>query len=420
MTKFEKQCEKIAEGFKPMTQKQREYAKRHSPRFIMLYRNRQYCSECGKELHGTRCGTCGTNHKESRSFKMKKKHFRMQYYFRIESSAQETEYKRHFLIYKEAGMNKEPEYDMTEVTRNFLNEKGQRAVQSKSASTMSYYYDSWVMQSEMKTRPETGSIAYRNRNFHLQAYAVWPHGKPAQWLRKRGYTKPEPVEDNTFWQTKLVSEPFAEWLQKNRLTEILEEVSYERLKKFKRELELSLKHGYKIRDIIKWCNLVEENRELGRDTLNAKWSRPEDLDEAYEKTRKAIARKHEQERRAREKEEMEKNRERITQYEKGRLQWAGMTICGKNITIIPLTTAEELSEEGRAMHHCVASYWKYPESLILSARDKEGKRLATIEWNTETHETVQCRGVFNSTPEKQDLILKLMKRNRRKLTNAIQ
>lgn len=415
MTRLEKQCERIAKGFRPLTESQRRYAVKHGPAFVTLYRNRRYCSECGEELHGDICRECGTNHTSSTAFRMRKGRFTLRYYFRIEGSAEEVEYKRHWLVWKTAGMGMKPEHAMEEVTRNFLNERGRTAVQAVEVSNMAYIYDCWRCDTTMRTRPDTGSEAYTGRNFHLYAETAWPYGKPAEWLRKRGYVKPEQGYDRTLWQKRLATEPFAEWLQKKGLTRMLEIVTYERLKKFKRELELCHKNGYAISDIATWCDLVEENRELGRDTLNAKWSRPGDLDHAYSETVRAIRKKHERERREREKEELRQNAERTRQYDASRLKWSGLAISGKGIIIKPILTAEELYEEGKAMHHCAGGYWRHPESLVLSAKDSEGNKLATIEWDTQTQETVQCRGKCNGMPEKYGEIMELL----RGMENAI-
>lgn len=54
------------------------------------------------------------------------------------------------------------------------------------------------------------------------------------------------------------------------------------------------------------------------------------------------------------------------------------------------------------MHHCVfgMEYYKKSTSLILSAKDNDGNRLATIEYNTKNKEIVQCRAACNKVPER--------------------
>ena len=65
-----------------------------------------------------------------------------------------------------------------------------------------------------------------------------------------------------------------------------------------------------------------------------------------------------------------------------------------------LQSVKEFIEEAEAMHHCVLAngYWsekRHPNSLILSARNKEGKRVETVEVNTKTWKIVQSQGACN-------------------------
>ena len=88
-----------------------------------------------------------------------------------------------------------------------------------------------------------------------------------------------------------------------------------------------------------------------------------------------------------------------------------------DIEIKPLKSYEEFIDEGEKMHHCVATYFGRPGSLILSAREK-GKRLATIELDTKNFNVVQCRGACNQVPEKYDFLIDLLNRNKRLFKRA--
>ena len=80
-------------------------------------------------------------------------------------------------------------------------------------------------------------------------------------------------------------------------------------------------------------------------------------------------------------------------------------------------------EEGAKMHHCVFAneYWnvkKHPDSLILSAKDRQGNRLETVEVNMKTWSIVQSRGLLNDPSERHDEIIELVKQNMNKLKIA--
>ena len=64
------------------------------------------------------------------------------------------------------------------------------------------------------------------------------------------------------------------------------------------------------------------------------------------------------------------------------------------------------------MHHCVYSnnYYSKKDTCIISARSK-GKRLATIELNLKSMKIMQCRGVCNAKPERDEEIRLLLQNN---------
>ena len=92
---------------------------------------------------------------------------------------------------------------------------------------------------------------------------------------------------------------------------------------------------------------------------------------------------------------------------------------GEFATVTAITDIPHLLEEGEAMSHCVGTYYDEFDSLILSAKDEEGHRLATIEWCVSEGRVVQCRGAHNSKPAKYDEILTLIDRNREKILAAV-
>jgi hypothetical protein len=77
-------------------------------------------------------------------------------------------------------------------------------------------------------------------------------------------------------------------------------------------------------------------------------------------------------------------------------------------SFVELTSGEELFEEGRAMHHCVASYagrCVSGYSAIVSVRS-EDSRCITVEINPRTKQVVQAKGLCNrqATTEEQTAI----------------
>lgn len=100
-------------------------------------------------------------------------------------------------------------------------------------------------------------------------------------------------------------------------------------------------------------------------------------------------------------------------YKKDKGKFFGICFGDDDIIITVVSSVAEMAEEGIAMHHCVYSmgYYKKPYSLILSAKDKNGNRIETIEVSLKTFKIVQSRGVCNSNTDKHDKIVNLVNQN---------
>jgi hypothetical protein len=65
-----------------------------------------------------------------------------------------------------------------------------------------------------------------------------------------------------------------------------------------------------------------------------------------------------------------------------------------------LTREEEYIEEGRFMHHCVASYAEYDTSMIVSLRTEDGQDRVTCEFKISDGRLIQSRHFSNQAPPK--------------------
>ena len=122
-------------------------------------------------------------------------------------------------------------------------------------------------------------------------------------------------------------------------------------------------------------------------------------------------------RRKRNAEEEAKERKEIAQkeeaYGKHIAPYLGLCFVAGDIEIRPLPTVMSVYEEGEAMHHCIyrMKYWQREDTLLMSARDKEGKRLESIEVNLRDYKVLQSRGLQNQPTEHHDTIVGLIKKN---------
>jgi hypothetical protein len=67
----------------------------------------------------------------------------------------------------------------------------------------------------------------------------------------------------------------------------------------------------------------------------------------------------------------------------------------------------------------VNEYHKKGDSLILSAKDKEGNRVETIEVDIKTFQVVQSRGVCNQNTPHHNEIINLVNNNMYRIRQAI-
>lgn len=83
---------------------------------------------------------------------------------------------------------------------------------------------------------------------------------------------------------------------------------------------------------------------------------------------------------------------------------------GQHWVISVLDTLEAFQAEGNALHHCVfqCEYYAKADSLILSAHDKEGNRIETIEFSLTEGKVIQSRGLCNTNTPHHDRIVRLV------------
>lgn len=179
---------------------------------------------------------------------------------------------------------------------------------------------------------------------------------------------------------------------------------------YKDSVNICNRHKYIIEDGVLWLDMVQSLNVLEKDLRNAKYVCPENLKEAHDQF---VAMRRKKEQKVREQEKKKRIREWAVKYKKLKKNFLNLVIDGENIRITVLQDIEEFKEEGKAMNHCVFAnaYYENEHSLIMSAKDKEGKRIETIELNLRTMQVIQSRGVNNSITERHDEILKLIEKN---------
>lgn len=201
-------------------------------------------------------------------------------------------------------------------------------------------------------------------------------------------------------------------------------------------IKIANRHHYDLNDnFYSWASMVEMLIFAGYDYRNPHYICPADFTQtrnmaidAYDKKCRAIQEKRDlkagirteadiqrdrawRERYEQRQREIEAEEEELAKtYEKRLAKWLGIVITNGSIVIKPLQNIDEFKEEADAMEHCVYrnKYYAKKDTLILSAKDTKGNRLATIEYNLARNEIVQCRAYRNQHPKDYDTICALI------------
>lgn len=211
----------------------------------------------------------------------------------------------------------------------------------------------------------------------------------------------------------LLKDPEAEFLVKTGQYGLLNYFKYKRggsCHRYLHAVKICNRNGYKVKDGSMWTDYIDLLEYFHLDTHNAHYVCPKNLKAEHNRLHK---RKEKVEAKRRAEEQRRNAIEWEAKYKKEKGAYFGICFGDENIQIAVITSVADMAEEGAAMHHCVynAGYYKRPDCIILSARDKDGNRLETIELSLRTFEVIQSRGKCNQSTPYHDQILSLVREN---------
>lgn len=97
-------------------------------------------------------------------------------------------------------------------------------------------------------------------------------------------------------------------------------------------------------------------------------------------------------------------------YVKEKQKFFGIFLSDGELTGEVLKSVDEFIKEGEAMHNCVfaCGYYKRKNSLIFSVRDKDGKRVETVEFDLVSGKVIQAYGCCNKISKQHKEVLRLV------------
>ena len=373
------------------------------------------CMDCGHSWqmiepteHCT-CPQCGAGLEviTTRARKLKQRQ-----YFTVLTTSGGYQVLRMYLLI--AGMEKgyQASSSVMEIGQYWWDERGRQSIVAVQR-TMGHYIDSFAYYSPMAIRRD--NEAYR----FVARCPLCPKVKLSDTLKRNGFEGKCYEIAPTSLIPALLTDSRAETLLKAGRTEHLRYfLSRARtIDEYWPAYKITLRRGYNITDIALWCDYVDMLRRLGKDTHNAHYVCPEDLQAVHDTAQRKLQAQREKEAEAQRRQKAIENEER---FQALKALFFGIAFTDGTIQVRVLESVQEYIEEGQALHHCVFTneYHLKEKSLILSARI-EGKRVETIEVSLETMQVIQCRGLQNKNTEYHERIIELVHQNMKQIQSRV-
>ena len=388
-----------------------------------------YCSECGggfEWIGQKECPYCHVKFTVSpRQYERKE----TEYHMELEAKG-DIQVTRVYRVERCTHYGKKSFTDVWEVERFFYAPNGERRVFARSVQGLSPYYDAFSRWSPITIRREGRHMSWSSEmryNLCMNTYHV--KSLTQQWKYKN---IPELMKeyDNDTSVLRVIAYPWAETLLKTGQEAMFRHMVRNREimpNGTEHAFRICSRHQYVIDDPTIWIDTIAMLKYLHMDTHNPKFICPEDLlalhQQLFERKCKVDVRRAERARITHIENEMKRKAEQDKKYAEMMRHWPAhfgnllsLNLQSNNLDIRPLQSIDEFKQEGDTMHHCVYTmgyydYNKRPNCLILSAKDGDGKRLATIEYNTKDFSIVQCRAACNQVPERDAEIRGLINSN---------
>ena len=415
--KFEQAVLAQSKYLSPITKTQTKWAFRECIEHYAyrLPKGKSTCMDCGHSWqmiepteHCT-CPQCGAGLEviTTRARKLKQRQ-----YFTVLTTSGGYQVLRMYLLI--SGMEKgyQATSSVMEIGQYWWDERGRQSIVAVQR-TMGHYIDSFAYYSPMAIRRD--SEAYR----FVARCPLCPEVKLSDTLKRNGFEGKCYGIAPTSLIPALLTDSRAETLLKAGRTEHLAYfLSCPRSwDAYWPAYKITLRRGYDITDIALWCDYVDMLRRLGKDTHNAHYVCPEDLQQAHDEVHRKLRARQEREQ---EEHKRQKAQEDEARFQKLKAPFFGVAFTDGTIQIRVLESVQEYIEEGQALHHCVFTneYHLKEKSLILSA-SIDGKPIETIELSLETKEILQCRGLMNQNTEYHERIIELLNQNIKQIQSRV-
>lgn len=416
-TKIEQEIERLAKTMPPITEKHIVQAKEKCYAHEAWQMGRDFgcfCTDCGTKFDSEAregdviCPNCGhaltvlrtrrQHLKESKMFDVVTVHHGWQVVRYIELKKHINRFGVHPIM-----------FEWCEVAQVWINEEGESRARAVSLS-YNFYRSSFRYDTPLSVRP-------KDKTYDFMTSGVYSPQRTIPVARRNGYDGNVGKDSPSFVIKMLLTNTFYETLYKAGYRKFLcETASTNDLRPNWPSLKICMRQNYKPSDAGIWYDMMSNIRRLGLDERNPHYVCPKDLIAMHDEMERRVTQKRNKEAEEKRRADLRKCQDLL---DKKRMYF-GICFGNDKVNVTVLSSIYEYEEEGDRMHHCVFTnrYFEKKNSLILSAKDAEGMRLATIELSLRNYKVMQCRAAFNKKPELNDEIVKLVESHAGEFRNA--
>lgn len=376
------------------------------------------CGECGHRFRLNECGSIIICPECGRPLTVKdtlKRNLKESTYFSTLEAIDGLQVQRVSLLNVVYKKGHPVQMESREVCRLWLDSKGQTAVTSRSR-TLGYYLDSFNWDSPIELK-----AGISDTHLVISDTYIYPKGDLIPELRRNGMSgdcdamKCHPFRLMRF----LLTDSRIETMMKAGHFEAVDHFvsHHERLDQCWNSYKIASRHGYHPKDWGTWCDLIRLLDRCGRDTLSTRYICPTDLRAEHDRW---LAKVTAAEQKRRDREQLIRAKAKEDDFYKSKSCYFGIVISDSDLEISVLDSIEAYQAEGSAMKHCVfkCEYYAQKDSIVLSAHDKSGNRIETVEYSLTENKVIQSRGICNTNSEYHDRIISLVKANAHRFIEA--
>lgn len=419
-TKLQKTVAGLAEKLPPLSAYQERQAVREvSPHMAKHNSKKEYvCLDCGHKWKGERsttviCPHCGNELTVDTS---RKWNCDIKDYFAVVTRCGGFQVVRMFLMATHLKRGEPARYWIREAFQRWITPSGENVIISRCRHFLARYLDSFDYTSDL-------SLKMENAGHTVAPHKIVGQVRVIPELARNGFRGDFHDVNPYRLFNALLSNNRVETLWKVGQYELARHfinASFYRISDCWPSIKIALRHHYQVNDASMWVDYIGYLSAMGKDIRNPRLVLPENLQQAHDEWRGRLEARRAREARIREEQRRITTEQQYFQskeypkdarrYERLKSRFFGLTFVDGEITVTPLASIQEFADEARLMGHCVFSnkYFNKEDSLILHAI-VDGTSVATIEFNLQTLEIIQCRGHHNSRPELYDRITSLIK-----------